>query len=119
MNNEKIVENKKVRSLAVEGAVFFLIVSAIANIPLVYFPGSPYFLILTGIAFAIIDFGIAYFCWKLKAWSFIIAIILALFSITSAITISGLRYPGDELLVIVQSLIIFFSVRGYREVTKK
>jgi hypothetical protein len=107
------------RSLAVEGTFFFLIVSAIANIPLVYFPGSPSFLILTGIAFTIIDFVIAYFCWQLKAWSFIIAIVLALFVITSAVIISGLQYPGDELLVIVQSLIIFFSSRGYREIRKK
>jgi O-antigen/teichoic acid export membrane protein len=114
-----MVEVNKMRRLSVEGTVFFLIVNAVANIPLVYFPGSPSFLILTGIAFTIIDFVVAYFCWKLKPWSFIIAIILALFIITSTITISGLRYPGDEFLVILQSLITFFSFRGYREVKEK
>jgi uncharacterized membrane protein len=110
-----MVENKQIRSIAVEGVVFFLIISAISNIPLVYYPGSPDIMILIGVVFTIIDLIIAYFCWKLKAWSFIIAIILALFVITSAINISGLRYPGDELLVIIQSLIVFFSIRGYRE----
>ncbi|MHA2323989.1 MAG: hypothetical protein ACXACB_01210 [Promethearchaeota archaeon] len=107
------------RSLAVEGAVFFLIISAIANIPLVYYLGSPDFMLLVGVAFAIVDLVIAYFCWNLKPWSFIIAIILALFVIISAISISGLQYPGDELLVIVQSMIVFFSFRGYREIRKK
>ncbi len=104
------------RSLAVEGTVGFLVVSAIISAPLTYYPGSQF--LLVGILFAVTYAVIAYVCWKQIPAGFIAAIILALFAAASAVGISGLRYAGDELLVVVQLLIVFFSYRGYREVRR-
>jgi uncharacterized membrane protein (UPF0136 family) len=102
-----------VKSFAVEGLVFFLIVSALADVLAVMFPGSTF--ILLGVVFGFIHIVLAYFCWKQKTWSFLAAIVLALIIIIADITISGLQYPGDEILVILQTIIVFFSYRSYME----
>jgi uncharacterized membrane protein len=65
--------------------------------------------------FAAIYAVIAIMCWKLKQMGFVTAIIIALLVIASAVGYSGLQYAGDELLVIVQVLLVFFAYRGYME----
>jgi predicted branched-subunit amino acid permease len=95
--------------------VFWLAVSSIASIPLVSYEGAPSFLIGLGLVFTAIYLVVAYLCWKLNPRGYIAAIGLGLFVIVVAVTVSGLRYPGDELLVVVQLLVILFGFRAYRE----
>ncbi|MFW9800826.1 MAG: hypothetical protein ACFFD9_10340 [Candidatus Thorarchaeota archaeon] len=107
------------KSFSIEGSVFWLLVSAIASPPLAYFPGSPFFepaLFFVPISFSIIYIIIAYFCWNQEARGFIAAIVMALLVLAMDTGFSGLAYPGDELLSIVQLLIVLFSLRAYREI---
>jgi hypothetical protein len=60
--------------------------------------------------------GIAYFCWNQNTRGFVAAIVLAISVLAMNIGFSGLAYPGDELLAISQVLVVFFSLRGYREI---
>ncbi|MFQ5871361.1 MAG: hypothetical protein ACE5IB_04295 [Candidatus Geothermarchaeales archaeon] len=109
------------RSFAVEGTVFLLAVSALSGVGIAYYPGSPFStpaFFLVPVAIAVIHIVVAYFCWNLSSWSFIAAMALALFVGATDVVYSNLRYPGDELLVILQVLIILFSYRGYREIRK-
>jgi predicted branched-subunit amino acid permease len=101
------------KSFAVEGTVFWLLASAIASIPLAYYPGSQF--IAISVVVTAIYLALAYLCWRENPRGFIAAIILAVFVIVMDIVFSGLRYPGDELLLALQLLIIFFGYRGYRE----
>jgi uncharacterized membrane protein len=97
----------------VEGTVFWLLASAIASIPLAYYPGSQF--ITISVVVTVIYLVIAYLCWKQNSLSFIAAIILSALVIVMDVGFSGLHYPGDELFIVLQLLIIFFGYRGYRE----
>lgn len=110
------------RSFAVEGTVYWLIISAVSTFLLSLFEPQT---ILIAFAFSVIFIVVAYFSWIQKAWSFIAAIILALVVIVSDISypiflntgteITPLQYPGEELIIIIQLLIIVFSLRAYKE----
>lgn len=102
-----------------QGTVFWLLVSAIAGPILAFFPGSPFFdfpLIFVPVATSAIHVVIAYFAWKLRPWGFLAAALLALIILATTVAISQLRFPGDELLAVVQMLTILFSLGGYAEV---
>ena len=101
------------KSFAVEGTVFWLLVSAIASIPLAYYPGSNF--IAISVVVTAIYIALAYLCWREKPLGFISAMVLAVLVIAMDVVFSGLRYPGDELLIVLQLLIIFFGYRGYKE----
>jgi hypothetical protein len=114
--------NDKMKSISVEGSVFWLLVSAIISPPLAYYPGSPFFeptLFLVPFLFSTMYIIIAYFCWNQNARSFVAAIVLALSVVAMNIGFGGLAYPGDELLAIAQVLAVFFSFRGYREIREE
>lgn len=106
------------RSFAVEGTVFWLLVSAIAGPILAFFPGSPFFafpLVLVPVATSVLYVVIAFFAWRLRPWSFLAAAALALIILVTTVSVSLLVYPGDELLAVVQMLTVLFALRGYRE----
>jgi hypothetical protein len=107
------------RSFAVQGTIFWLVVSAIAGPILAFFPDSPFFefpLVLVPVATSAIYVVIAYFVWKLRPWGFLAAAAMALIILATTVAVSQLRFPGDELLAVVQMLTILFSLRGYAEV---
>ncbi|MHA1905439.1 MAG: hypothetical protein ACXADL_17145 [Candidatus Thorarchaeota archaeon] len=107
------------KSLSVEGSVFWLVVSAVVSPPLAYYPGSLFFepaLFLVPFLFSTMYIVIAYFCWNQNARGFVAAMVLAISVLAMNIGFGGLAYPGDELLAIAQVLAVFFSFRGYREI---
>ncbi len=112
------------KSYAVEGAVFWLIVSAILT------GGSAYGELLSvigasALVFAVIYVIAAYFAWNHKKWAFLLAILLALVSLVGSLVFSGTEAlanaTGFEILssgawlMIPQFLVIFYSLRAYRE----
>ena len=82
------------RSFAVEGTVFWLIVGAAFGVAIAYYPRSPF--LIPSIVVSIIYIGTAYMCWNLKVLSFIVATILAVFVCATDIVLSGFRYPGGK-----------------------
>lgn len=102
------------RSFAVEGTVFWLVVNAIAGAILSYYPGSSFWAV--GIAVGLLQIALAYFCWKIKVASFLVALALGLIFLILNITISRLEYTGDEFLAMTQITLVFFSFRAFREV---
>ena len=92
------------RSFAVEGTVFWLIVGAAFGVAVAYYPGSPF--LIPSMVVSIIYIGTAYMCWNLKVLSFIVATILAVFVCATDIVLSGFRYPGEEVLAILQLLVM-------------
>ena len=130
-------KQRRARSFAEEGTVYWLIVSALV---LVYLPvsvasttaGILLFLYLAfAIALAAVEAALAYTCWTMKKWSFIASTISAIiFSgltfgilyspIGTAIIVSGLAFeilysPIGNLLLLLQLQVVLFSYRALRE----
>jgi hypothetical protein len=102
------------RSFAVEGAVFWLIVSAVAGAISSYYPGSSFWMI--GIVVGLLQIVVAYFCWQQKTAPFLVAAALGFIFLTLNITISRLEYSGDEFLAMIQITLVLFSLRAFREI---
>lgn len=110
------------KSLPVEGTVFWLLVSAI----LIAVSSDPAMILeaASGLVTAVIYVIVAYVCSNLRRWGFIAAIILALF-----VTVGGIAFPLQggfvtsvfdaisvgAILIVPQLFLIFFSYRAYRE----
>jgi hypothetical protein len=116
-----------VRSYAVEGTVFWLVVSAIIMTASAY-DAEQLGLVAAAAGVAIVYLVVAYACWNLKKWGFIAAIALALFTAVSNITFGSFFFaeevPSDWLfvtfvnggfLMVPQYILMFFSFRAYRE----
>jgi len=108
-------------SPSVQGTVFWLIVSAILIV------GSSIAIDMTMLAAAIVTAAVylivGFFSWKEKRWSFIAAILLALFTIAGNVVFSGfITTDAFEILsssgfiMIPQLLLIFYSFRAYTDV---
>src|SRR5712692_855300 len=111
--NQKKPEHAK--TFAAEGAVYWLLVSAILLVYLTFAvavaAGTLYFAFT--LALAIVEAVLAYACWTLKKWSF-------LASTLTAIVIAGLAFgilysPVGDLLLLLQLQIVFFAYRAHRE----
>ena len=108
-----IGDGNPTRSFAVEGTVFWLVVSAIAGAILSNYPGSSFWEV--GIVVGLLQIALAYFCWKIKGASFLVALASGLIFLTLNITVSRLKYTGDEFLAMIQITLVFFSFRAFRE----
>jgi hypothetical protein len=117
----------RLRSFAVEGTVFWLVVVAAVEITASTTPAQ---YAIEGIIFGILNLVIAYFCWTNRKLGFLAAVALAL--ITAVTAVGAYPYPqpfrtvdtpfGAEVdaLVIVGSLLVaFFGTRAYREASYK
>ncbi|MEE9237693.1 MAG: hypothetical protein V3U52_07900 [Thermoplasmata archaeon] len=111
------------KSFAVEGTVFWLIAAAILTGGSSY--GPDVVLMASGLVFAVLYLVVAYFAWNHKKWAFIGAIILSVVSLIGSIAIGigeGLTtgwefFSGGGFLSVPTLLVIFFSLRAYREPT--
>jgi hypothetical protein len=83
------MQGNKLRGFAVEGTVFWLIASAVFGAIFSYYPGSSFWVV--GIVVGLLQFVLAYFCWKLKAVSFVVATALGLIFLISNLTVSRLE----------------------------
>ncbi len=111
------------KSYAVEGTAFWLVVSAILTGGSGY--GAPSVLAALALAFAVVYVIAAYFAWNHKRWAFVLAIVLALVALVGNVVFAGAEglatATGFEILspgawlIIPQFLVIFYSLRAYRE----
>lgn len=111
------------KSLAVEGTAFWLVVSAILTGGSAY--GAPLDLAALALGFAVVYLIAAYFAWNHKRWAFVLAIVLALVALVGNVIFGGpeglATVTGFEILAagawlsIPQFLVIFYSLRAYRE----
>ena len=108
-------KSERARSFAVEGTVYWLIVSAVLTsflaVSIAWAAGFTYFAFT--LVLAIINLGLAYICWNLKGWGF-------LASTVSAIVVAGLAFgilysPIGNLLLLLQLQVAFFAYRAYGE----
>ncbi len=110
------------RSFAVEGTVFWLVVTTftiIASIDL-----NDALLLASSLATAVIYLIVAYACWNPRRWSFIAAIVLGLFTALGSVAFdlsTGFASSAFEalsngaFLIVPQLILILFSLRAYRE----
>lgn len=109
------------KSFAVEGTVFWLVVSAIfiaASIdPTVTWEAA------SGLVTAGVYLVIAYACWKPRKWAFVAATAIALFTTVGSLALSFSfgttsifkALSESAFLVVPQLMLILFSLRAYRE----
>jgi hypothetical protein len=117
------------RSFAVEGTVFWLVVVAAVEItvsttPAKYSaPTTPSQYAIAGIVFGTLNLVIAYFCWINRRFGFLAAVALALIT-----AIGAYPYPQplrtvdtpfgaevDALVILGSLLVALFGTRAYRE----
>jgi hypothetical protein len=105
----------RAKSFAGEGTVYWLIVSAILllylTVAIAVAAGILYFAF--ALVLAVVDVLLAYACWTLKSWGFLVSTI-------SAIFIGGLAFgilysPIGDLLLLVQLQVVLFAYRAHRE----
>lgn len=111
------------RSFAVEGTVFWLVVSAILTGGSAY--GAPLVFAALALAVAVVVVITAFFAWNHKKWAFVLAIVLALVALVGNVvfgdpealaTVTGFEIlSAGAWLSIPQFLVIFYSLRAYRE----
>ena len=103
------------KTFAAEGAVYWLLVSAILLVYLTFAvavaAGTLYFAFT--LALTIVEAVLAYACWTLKKWSFLASTLIA-------IAISGLAFgilysPVGNLLLLLQLQVVPFAYRAHRE----
>ncbi len=109
------------RSFAVEGTVFWLIATAIlaGGSSL----GPDVAILATGLVYAVLYLVVAYFAWNRKKWAFIGATVLSLvsligslaFGIGEGVTTGWEFLSGGGFLSVTILLVVFFSLRAYRE----
>jgi hypothetical protein len=123
-----------VKSFAVEGTSFWLVVSAILLGASAY--GSEATLAAAALGIAVVYAVAAYFAWNGAKWAFAFAVALAVFTLIANVffgvlravinlsvygTVEGLTDSGFAILspiawlMIPQFLLIFYSWRAYRE----
>jgi hypothetical protein len=109
-----------VRSLAIEGIVFWLVVVAVVEITAATTPAH---YAVEGLIFGVVNLVLAYFCWIERKTSFLIAIVVALIT-----AVGAYPYPQpfrtvdtpfgaevDALVILSSLLIVLFGMRAYRE----
>lgn len=109
-------DGSKLRSFAVEGTVFWLIIVAAVEITAGTTPGGA-----LGYVFAIANLVLAWLCWAKKKIANLVAAILALLTVVGAYPFP-FRSVGDsfnaeiETLLILSSLLVaLFAFRAFRE----
>ncbi len=109
------------KSFIVEGTVFWLIATAILTGGSSYGPDVA--LMASGLVYAVLYLAVAYFAWNRKKWAFIGAIILSFVSLIGSLAFGGVEglttgwefFTGGGFLSVPTLLVIFFSLRAYRE----
>ncbi len=110
------------KSFAVEGTVFWLIATAIlaGGSSL----GPDVAILATGLVYAVLYLVVAYFAWNRKKWAFIGATVLSLVSLIGGLAFGFVEgwpttgwefFSGGGFLSVPLLLVIFFSLRAYRE----
>ncbi|MEE9236815.1 MAG: hypothetical protein V3U52_03395, partial [Thermoplasmata archaeon] len=88
--------------------------------------GPDVVLMASGLVFAVLYLVVAYFAWNHKKWAFIGAIILSLVSLIGSLAFGFAEgwpttgwefFSGGGFLSVPTLLVIFFSLRAYREPT--
>jgi uncharacterized membrane protein len=122
-------EEARLRSFAVEGTVFWLVVVAVVEItvsttPAKYSaPTTPSQYAVAGIILGVLSLVMAYFCWTNRKFSFLAAVALALIT-----AVGAYPYPQpfrtvdtpfgaevDSLVILGSLLVALFGIRAYRE----
>ena len=109
---------KHLRSLAVEGTVFWLVVGAIVELGAVAASSEN---VLEGISVAVLNFVLAYACWNGRRVGFLATVVLGLIvaAVAFPFLFGGEQTPFGALidaLVILSSLLtVFFGYRALRE----
>jgi hypothetical protein len=111
------------KSFAVEGTAFWLVVSAILTGGSAY--GAPLALAALALAYAVVYAIVAFFAWNHKKWAFVLAIVIALVALVGNVVFGGVEglatvtgfgiLSAGAWLSIPQFLVIFYSLRAYRE----
>ncbi|MFQ5871497.1 MAG: hypothetical protein ACE5IB_05010 [Candidatus Geothermarchaeales archaeon] len=109
------------KSYAVEGTVFWLVVSAIVMTVSSYSPEElTYF--ATAVPVVVLYLLVAYVCWDLRRWGFAAAIILALFTTLATFAFVPQEeqaiwqtFVDGAFLMVPQYILIFYAFRAYRE----
>ena len=110
------------KSFAVEGTVFWLIVNTI--IVIVTIDPADISLLASALVFAVLYLILAYVCWTQKRWGFIVAIVLAVIAAVGSVAFdlsTGFASSAFEalsngaFLIVPQLILILFSLRAYRE----
>jgi hypothetical protein len=111
------MRGSKLRSFAVEGTVFWLIVVVAVEITAGTTPGGA-----LGFVFALVNAVVAWLCWTRKKFAFLIATVLSLLTVVGAYPFpfrgvdSAFDAEVEGLLIVGSLLVALFAFRAYREV---
>jgi uncharacterized membrane protein YjjP (DUF1212 family) len=113
------------RSVSVEATSFWLVLGAIAIAALsIANIGTENELVIAsaGFAMAAVYLVLAYFAWNEKRWSFLVAFVLAIVNIAGTVAFTPTEGAATALqavmgmfILVPQLLLLFYSMRAYRE----
>ncbi len=113
------------RNISVEATSFWLVLGAITIAAIstrTAITDNDLVIMGPGFAMAAVYLVLAYFSWNEKRWSFLIAFVLAIVNIAGTVTFTSTEDPATVLQTVVgvfilvpQLLLLFYSMRAYRE----
>ncbi len=108
------------RSVSVEATSFWLVLGAIAIAAIS--TQNDLVIMSSGFAMAAVYLVLAYFCWNEKRWAFLIAFVLAIVNVAGTVAFTPTEGAATALQAVVgvfilvpQLLLLFYSMRAYRE----
>ncbi|MFQ5874425.1 MAG: hypothetical protein ACE5JL_11580 [Dehalococcoidia bacterium] len=103
-----------------EATSFWLVLGAIAIAAVSTENGLV--IMISGFAMAAVYLALAYFCWNEKRWAFLAAFLFAIVNIagtvvfsTTEVSVTALQAVVGVLILVPQLLLLFHSLRAFRE----